>query len=95
MSMNRLAILIHKCSSDFPHTFSAIQREKLVRDAAHQNFPAEEIPIHDLFGAPMLDWSAEEPRWRYIVRLSENPWIKEHVVTGLHVPWCRVHGDGN
>lgn len=47
-----------------------------------KNYRLREYPIHDLFGAPVPDWNAEEPRWRHVIRLSENPWIKEHAVTG-------------
>jgi acyl transferase domain-containing protein len=35
-----------------------------------------------LFGAPADDWNAEDPRWRHFISISENPWIKDHAVTG-------------
>ncbi|PGH20080.1 hypothetical protein AJ80_03730 [Polytolypa hystricis UAMH7299] len=37
---------------------------------------------HDLLGTQVADWNAEEPRWRHILRLSENPWLMDHVITG-------------
>lgn len=42
-----------------------------------KNLRLRKHPKHDLFGAPVADWNAEEPRWRYIMRLSENPWLKD------------------
>ncbi|WEW58678.1 hypothetical protein PRK78_004146 [Emydomyces testavorans] len=50
-----------------------------------RNIRLREYPKHDLFGAPVVDWNAEEPRWRYVIRLSENPWLREHVVTGNYI----------
>jgi acyl transferase domain-containing protein len=38
-------------------------------------------PRHDLLGAPVSDWNPSEPRWRHFLRISENPWIKDHKVT--------------
>ncbi|KAH7092025.1 putative polyketide synthase [Paraphoma chrysanthemicola] len=35
---------------------------------------------HDLFGAPMQDSDELEPRWRHFLRVSDNPWIRDHVV---------------
>lgn len=55
-----------------------------------KNFRLREHPRHDLFGARVLDWDAEEPRWRHIVRISENPWLRDHIVTGL----CIYPGTG-
>ena len=35
---------------------------------------------HDLFGAPAQDSDEQEPRWRHFLRVSDNPWIRDHVV---------------
>ncbi|PGH26935.1 hypothetical protein AJ80_01317 [Polytolypa hystricis UAMH7299] len=35
---------------------------------------------HDLLGAPTSDSTELEPRWRHFLRVSENPWIRDHVV---------------
>ncbi|KAL8336217.1 hypothetical protein RB601_000166 [Gaeumannomyces tritici] len=37
---------------------------------------------HDLLGATVPDWNPEEPRWRNFLRVSELPWLKDHIVTG-------------
>jgi acyl transferase domain-containing protein/SAM-dependent methyltransferase len=36
---------------------------------------------HDLFGAPVPDWDATAPRFRNFLRISEQPWLRDHVVT--------------
>jgi acyl transferase domain-containing protein/SAM-dependent methyltransferase len=36
---------------------------------------------HDLFGAPVPDWDATAPRFRNVLRLSEQPWLRDHIVT--------------
>lgn len=35
---------------------------------------------HDLLGAPVADFNEQEPRWRNFVRVSEQPWVRDHVV---------------
>jgi acyl transferase domain-containing protein len=35
---------------------------------------------HDLLGAPTQDSDELEPRWRHFLRVSDNPWIRDHVV---------------
>ncbi|OTB06091.1 hypothetical protein M426DRAFT_55767 [Hypoxylon sp. CI-4A] len=39
-------------------------------------------PRLELLGAPVPDWSQSNAIWRNWIRLSENPWIKDHRVTG-------------
>lgn len=36
---------------------------------------------HDLFGAPVPDWDATAPRFRNFLRISEQPWLRDHIVT--------------
>ncbi|KAF2686893.1 putative polyketide synthase [Lentithecium fluviatile CBS 122367] len=36
----------------------------------------------DLLGKPVMDWNDLEPCWRNHLRLSEMPWIEDHVVNG-------------
>jgi len=50
-----------------------------------RNYRLRKAPRHDLFGAPMPDWDKESPRWRNILRLNEQPWLRDHVVTNSHV----------
>ncbi|KAL2164963.1 hypothetical protein VTH06DRAFT_259 [Thermothelomyces fergusii] len=37
-------------------------------------------PRADILGAPAHDWNPIEPRWRSFIRLSEQPWVRGHVV---------------
>ncbi|RFU27072.1 hypothetical protein B7463_g9261, partial [Scytalidium lignicola] len=39
-------------------------------------------PRHDLLGATVSDWNPAEPKWRHMIRLSENPWLRDHEITG-------------
>ncbi|KAK7978171.1 polyketide synthase [Apiospora saccharicola] len=39
-------------------------------------------PRHDLLGTVVPDWNREEPKWRNFLRVSELPWLKDHLVTG-------------
>jgi acyl transferase domain-containing protein len=50
-----------------------------------KNFRFRKHPRHDLFGAPVPDWNPAEPRWRHLIRLSENPWLRDHEITGAVV----------
>ena len=50
-----------------------------------RNYRLRKYPRHDLFGAPVSDWNAETPRWRHILRVSEQPWLRDHIVTGAIV----------
>jgi acyl transferase domain-containing protein len=42
-------------------------------------------PRHDILGSPLDYQNALEPRWRNFLRLSENPWMADHVVAGTIV----------
>ncbi|KAF7553514.1 hypothetical protein G7Z17_g3559 [Cylindrodendrum hubeiense] len=39
-------------------------------------------PRNDFIGAPVADWNPAEPRWRNFIRVSEQPWVKDHQVQG-------------
>ena len=39
-------------------------------------------PRHELLGAPVPDWDKNDAIWRNWIRISENPWVKDHRVTG-------------
>ncbi|KAI5461002.1 PKSN polyketide synthase for alternapyrone biosynthesis [Mariannaea sp. PMI_226] len=43
-------------------------------------FPTE--VRNDFLGMAEDSWSAHEPRWRNYLRIAENPWIEDHVITG-------------
>lgn len=61
----------------FDHTTKLWYESRITR-----NYRLRQYPIHDLFGAPVADWNDEEPKWRHVIRLSENPWLKEHIMSG-------------
>ena len=45
-----------------------------------RNYRKRSAPRHPLLGAPSPDFNHLEPSWRNIVRVSEIPWIRGHVV---------------
>ncbi|KAJ5151089.1 Acyl transferase/acyl hydrolase/lysophospholipase [Penicillium canariense] len=64
----------------FKHSEKVLYESRLSR-----NLRNRKVPRHDLFGAPVPDWDASLPRWRHFVRLNENPWLRDHMVTGNYV----------
>lgn len=60
----------------FNHEEQALYETRLIK-----NTRLREFPRHDLFGAPVPDWNPNSPRWRHFLRVAENPWLKEHVVS--------------
>ena len=44
------------------------------------DFRKRQYPRHYLLGAPSADRNALEPSWRNYLRVSENPWLRGHVV---------------
>lgn len=42
-----------------------------------------------VLGTPVADWNSLEPRWRSIIKLAENKWIKDHNVYHLYLKSCR------
>ncbi|CAK4031885.1 polyketide synthase [Lecanosticta acicola] len=50
-----------------------------------RNHRLRKEPRHDLFGAPVADWNSEAPRWRNFLRLGEQPWLRDHLVTDSYV----------
>ena len=45
-----------------------------------RNFRFRKLPRHELLGTPSTDWNPLEGKWRNIIRVSENPWIRDHKV---------------
>lgn len=37
---------------------------------------------HELLGAPSPDWNKDNAIWRNWIRVSENPWLEDHKVSG-------------
>ncbi|GAB1319702.1 hypothetical protein MFIFM68171_09912 [Madurella fahalii] len=46
------------------------------------NYRFRPTPRNDFIGAPVADWNHAEPRWRNFIRVSEQPWVKDHQVQG-------------
>lgn len=48
-----------------------------------RNFRNRAYPRHELLGAPVNDWDGKHDAiWRNWIRLSENPWIEQHTISG-------------
>lgn len=48
-----------------------------------RNFRNRAYPRHELLGAPVNDWDGKHGAiWRNWIRLSENPWVEQHTVSG-------------
>ena len=71
------SMLVNLPPYDFNHSQKIWTESRLSR-----NYRFREHPKHDLFGARVPDWNPEEPVWRNYVRISEQPWLRDHVVTG-------------
>ncbi|KAJ5652583.1 polyketide synthase, partial [Penicillium longicatenatum] len=37
---------------------------------------------HDLLGKPIADWNAAEAQWRNFIKVSDLPWLEDHIVGG-------------
>jgi acyl transferase domain-containing protein len=60
----------------FNHTEKILFESRLSKNVRNRKYPR-----HDLFGAPITDWNPNAPRWRHFVRLNENPWLRDHMVS--------------
>ncbi|KAJ5964727.1 uncharacterized protein N7479_004603 [Penicillium vulpinum] len=76
----RPRLLVDLPPYSFKHTEKILFESRLSKNLRTRKFPR-----HDLFGAPITDWNATAPRWRQFVRLNENPWLRDHMVTGNYV----------
>lgn len=52
-----------------------------------QNFRFRKYPRHELLGIATEDQNPLEARWRNFLRISENPWIKDHKEGRPHSFW--------
>lgn len=76
------ALVTHKALANLPsypwnHSKRFWHESYLMRS---NRFPAS--PRTDLLGVPEDLSSSLEPRWRNHLRLTENPWIEDHKITG-------------
>lgn len=75
-SENAPTMLVNLPPYVFNHSQTTWYESRLSR-----NYRFRKYPRHDLFGAPVPDWNPEEPAWRNFVRISEQPWLRDHVVS--------------
>ncbi|KAF7563913.1 hypothetical protein G7046_g192 [Stylonectria norvegica] len=47
-----------------------------------RGFRSRPVGRHELLGARTLDWNKLNAVWRNYIRVSENPWIEDHKVSG-------------
>lgn len=67
--------LVDLPSYPFDHSLRYWAESRLSRDYRFRRFSR-----HDLLGAPAADASTNQPRWRNILRVQEQPWLRDHVV---------------
>ncbi|PYI35482.1 iterative type I polyketide synthase [Aspergillus indologenus CBS 114.80] len=41
-----------------------------------------ECPRHELLGAPIPDSSSLHQSWKHYLRVNENPWLRDHMISG-------------
>lgn len=83
LTRKKFRMLVDLPPYSFKHTEKVLYESRLSRNLRFRKFPR-----HDLFGAPVVDWNSSAPRWRHFVRLNENPWLKDHVVSCDYLLAC-------
>ena len=46
-----------------------------------RNYRFRKWARHELLGSPSVDWNPLEPKWRNIIKMTENPWMRDHKVS--------------
>ncbi|KAL2060530.1 hypothetical protein VTL71DRAFT_9171 [Oculimacula yallundae] len=70
-------MLVDLPAYQFDHSTTYWNESRLSKEYRFRKFPR-----HDLLGAPVPDWNRSNAVWGHWLRVKENPWIKDHVVTG-------------
>lgn len=69
--------------TDLPRYQFNHSREYWGENRLSRNYRFRTAPRHELLGAPVNDWDAKyDAIWRNWIRLSENPWVEHHTVSG-------------
>lgn len=69
--------------TDLPRYQFNHSREYWGENRLSRNYRFRTAPRHELLGAPVNDWDAKyNAIWRNWIRLSENPWVEHHTVSG-------------
>ncbi|RMZ80672.1 hypothetical protein DV738_g2743, partial [Chaetothyriales sp. CBS 135597] len=71
------SLLVNLPSYPFNHSQSYWNESRLSK-----GYRFRKTVRHELLGAPVPDWNPHNAIWRNYIRLSENPWIKDHRITG-------------
>ncbi|KAK5988693.1 Highly reducing polyketide synthase azaB [Cladobotryum mycophilum] len=45
-----------------------------------RNIRKRENPRHELLGTPSPDWNPLKPKWRFIIKESDLPWVSDHKI---------------
>ncbi|KAI0810057.1 polyketide synthase PksD [Xylaria sp. FL0064] len=61
----------------FNHSLTHWHETRLSRD-----WRFRQVVPRSILGAPAADWNPLEPCWRKMLRVSETPWLEDHVVGG-------------
>ncbi len=75
-----LMVLPNLPAYQFDHSKSYWYESRLSR-----NFRTQSQGKLDLLGKPVSDWNHLEPRWRNRLRISEMPWMEDHVINGARI----------
>lgn len=50
-----------------------------------KNFRTRKLARHELLGTATSDWNPHEPKWRNILRYSDNAWLQDHKVRTVKI----------
>ncbi|KAI0156515.1 polyketide synthase PksD [Xylariaceae sp. FL1272] len=71
------AFLVHTPQYPFDHSRTYWYETRLSR-----GWRLRKIAPQPLLGTPVSDWNPLQPRWRKMLRISETPWLRDHVIAG-------------
>ncbi|KAI7920192.1 hypothetical protein M0657_004557 [Pyricularia oryzae] len=58
------------------------KKEYWAESRLSRNYRFRSAPRHELLGAPVPDWDKNDAVWRNYIRITENPWVEHHKVSG-------------
>ncbi|KAI1424927.1 polyketide synthase PksD [Xylaria sp. FL1777] len=70
-----LPFLVNTPEYPFNHSQPHWHETRLSRD-----WRFRQVVPRTILGVPVTDWNPLEPRWRKMLRISEIPWLQDHVV---------------
>lgn len=73
-------MLIDLPSYTFNHSQTYWHESRLSKD-----FRFRKHPPHELLGTPAADWNPLVAKWRNIIKVAENPWIRDHQFNGSEI----------